>query len=115
MVFTKAEFNTLKEKDERLAKVIGLVIPIQREITPNLFLSMVKQMIHQQISMKAAYTLWQRFEHRLGVITPKTILSLNIGERQDLGITMTKALWIHEAAEKFYNEPEIYEHLFKKI
>lgn len=112
--FTQAEYDELRQKDKRLAQVMDLVSPRIREVTPDLFETMIKQMIHQQISMKSAATVWDRFENKLGNVTPKTILSLSIEELQSLGISTKKANWIYEAAEKFHRDPLFYEKLSLK-
>ncbi len=114
LYFTPDEYQELKEKDERLGKVMDITTLRIREITPDLFSTMIRQMIHQQISMKSAETVWGRFQEKLESITPKTILSLSIDELQGLGISMKKALWIHEAAKKFDEDPHFYTELSTK-
>ena len=51
LYFTPDEYQELKEKDERLGKVMDITTLRIREITPDLFSTMIRQMIHQQISM----------------------------------------------------------------
>ena len=114
LYFTPDEYHELREKDERLGKVMDIATLRIREITPDLFMTMVKQMIHQQISMKSAETVWGRFEEKLGAITPKTLLNLPIDELQGLGVSIKKAVWIHEAAKKFHENPLFYTQLSTK-
>ncbi len=114
MTFTTKEFEELKRKDERLARVMELVKPRIRYISDDLFQTMVKQIIGQQISLKSAETVWKRFEEQYGAITPENILSMTQDDIRPLGVSMTKARWIYEAAGKFQEDPEFYHHLSKK-
>ncbi len=114
MTFTKEEFEDLKRKDEKLSRVMDLAHPRVRYINPNLFETLVKQIIGQQISLKSAATIGQRFEDCFGTITPENILASAQEEMRPLGVSSTKARWIYEAAEKFQEDLEFYQHLSKK-
>ena len=75
---------------------------------------MVKQIIGQQISLKSADTVWNRFEDHFGTVSQDRILSGSKEAMGALGVSMTKAGWIYEAAEKFQQDPEFYHHLKTK-
>lgn len=90
----------LRKNDQRLAEVIDQVGPIEREIIPDLFEALVNSIIGQQISMKAAATVWRNMKIRFGSITPERILEESLEDLQSCGISMRKAVYIREAAEK---------------
>ena len=50
----------LKKKDKKLGQIIEQVGPIQREVDPDLFSSVVHHIVGQQISTKAQATIWNR-------------------------------------------------------
>lgn len=98
--YGEKETEYLKKKDKRLAEVIGRIGPVQREVDPDLFSSVVHQMVGQQISMKAQATVWNRMLDDLKEMNAETVLSKEKTELQAYGISMRKAECIHEFAEK---------------
>lgn len=54
------EIEYLKSKDKKLAEIIDKVGPIKRRTEPDLFTSVVHQIVGQQISTKAQVTIWNR-------------------------------------------------------
>lgn len=101
--YGQAEIDYLKAKDKKLARIIDKIGFIKREINPNLFLAIMQNIISQQISGKAAHTIWMRFINtyadKNGKITPKIISNANIDELTKLGISTRKANFIKEFAE----------------
>lgn len=101
--YGQAEIDYLKAKDKKLARIIDKIGFIKREINPNLFLAIMQNIISQQISSKAAHTIWMRFINtyadKNGKITPKIISNANIDELAKLGISTRKANFIKEFAE----------------
>lgn len=60
----------------------------------------MNSIVGQQISTKAQKTIWQRMQDHLGEITPENILCYSNEEIQSCGISMKKAGYIKDAAEK---------------
>jgi len=81
----------LKSRDSRLAKEIERIGRIEREIIPDLFPALIYCIVGQQISNKAAATVWIRMQDRFGEITPETVASRTEEEIQKCGLTMRKA------------------------
>lgn len=107
------EIEYLKKKDKKLAKAMDQIGLIKREVTPDLFTGLVYNIIGQQISMKAADTVCNRFLEKYGSITPDVLYNADINEMQQLGITMRKAGYIKEISERVYSKSfsidELYE------
>lgn len=99
--FTYGEKETayLSQKDKKLAAVIERVGQIEREVTPDLFAALISSIISQQISNKAAETVWRRFHELAGEVTPQNILAKTVGEIQACGISFRKAGYIWGIAE----------------
>ena len=67
---------------------------IEREVTPDLFTALISSIASQQISAKAAETVWARMEDRFGAITPATIASATVEAIQQCGMSLRKAGYI---------------------
>ena len=102
MVFEYSEKETeyLKSKDKRLAEVIDRIGHIDRGTDPDLFSSVVRSIIGQQISTKAQITICGRLDDEIGEVTPESIAAAGAEKLQSLGMTMKKAEYIVEFAEK---------------
>lgn len=88
------EINHLKKRDRKLGAAIDEIGLIERDVTPDLFVALVASVASQQISAKAAETVWRRMEERLGTITPSSIASATPEEIQQCGMSMRKAGYI---------------------
>jgi len=102
-LFSDEELESLKKKDKKLAKAIDEIGVIKREINPDLFESLVNNIVGQQISMKAQDTVWKRFLEHFSAITPEEIYKASVEEIQSLGLSTRKATYIHKAAEKVHS------------
>ena len=72
--YGEKELNYLKKKDKRLAAVIEKAGVIQRELYPDIFVSLVNSIAGQQISRHAKASVWRRFTELLGgAVTPQAI------------------------------------------
>ncbi len=98
--YTQEHIDYLKNKDKKLAKAIDTIGFIKREITPDLFDSLINSIIGQQISRKAHITIYDRLKEKLIEITPETILSLNDKELQSCGLTFRKVEYIKNIANQ---------------
>lgn len=97
--YGQKEIEYLKAKDKKLGKAIDEIGMIQREIIPDPFTALISSVISQQISKKAAETVWNRFYKLLGNITPENIVQIELSEIQRCGMTQRKAGYIKGIAE----------------
>ena len=93
------EIEYLKSKDKKLGAAIERIGAVKREITPDPFAAMVSSIVGQQISSKAAATVWSRLNGLLGVITPESISKAELSDIQGCGMTLKKAGYIKGIAE----------------
>ena len=77
-----------------MALAIERIGPIERPVMPDLFTALISSIVHQQISNKAAATVWGRVVQRLGSITPQAVMAVPVEEIQKLGMSMRKAVYI---------------------
>ena len=94
------EINYLKRKDKKLAWAIEQIGHIERRLDVDLFASVVRHIVGQQISSKAQATVWARLEERLSVVTPASVHAASAEELQSLGMSLRKAEYIKDFASK---------------
>lgn len=91
----------LMSKDKKLARAIEAVGDIRRPMDGDVFSSIVRSIVGQQISTSALKTVLTRMMEKLdGAITPESIASITIDELQSCGMTFRKAEYIKAAADK---------------
>ncbi|MCL2070266.1 MAG: DNA-3-methyladenine glycosylase [Treponema sp.] len=97
--YGKKELEWLKSRDPALGAAIDRIGRLRREVNPDLFTALISSIVGQQISSKAAETVWGRIEERFVPLTAKTIDSASAEEIQTCGISMRKAHYIKGIAE----------------
>ncbi len=97
--YGQTELAYLKRRDSKLGLAIDRIGTIEREVIPDLFSALIFSIIGQQISAKAAATVWKRFNEYFGVIRPSSVAAADIAEIQPCGLSFRKAGYIKEIAE----------------
>ncbi len=95
-----AEITHLKNRDQTLGKAIEQIGYIHRATESDLFTSVVRHIIGQQISTRAQETVWQRLRQSVGIINANTICALELTALQQCGMTFKKAGYIKEISKK---------------
>ncbi len=92
----------LSKKDPVLGKVIKKVGVIEWIQDESYFYSLVSSIVSQQLSMKAADTIWKRFEMLLpgGKTSPESVIALEDQAIRDAGISWSKIKYIKDLAKK---------------
>jgi DNA-3-methyladenine glycosylase II len=107
------ETDYLKSVDQTLGDAIKRMGKVEREVIPDLFAALVYAIVGQQISVKAAHTIWSRIQQRFGEITPQAIASVLMEEIQQCGLSTRKAGYIKSVGETVmrgeFNLMELYE------
>jgi len=88
------EIDYLRARDKILGRAIDEIGMIERRVIPDIFTALVASVAGQQVSAKAAETVWGRMEKRFGTITPNTIAAATAEEIQQCGMSMRKAGYI---------------------
>jgi DNA-3-methyladenine glycosylase II len=101
--YGEREIEYLKSRDKRLGEAIARIGPLERPVNGDLFSSVVRHIIGQQISSRAQATICQRLSDRLSCVNAETVSALSEDELQKLGITFKKAGYIKSFAEKVKN------------
>jgi len=101
--YGEKEVAYLKKKDKKLGLAIDRIGPIRRQVIPDLFEALVNSILSQQISSKAAATVWNRMLECLGAITPAAIAKASLEDIQQCGTTFRKAKYIKEIGETVFS------------
>ena len=97
--YGQKEIEFLKRKDKKLGAAIDRIGIIQREVTPDPFTALASSVVSQQISKKAAQTVWNRLCLLLGDITPESIAQVGLHEIKACGMSERKAGYIKGIAD----------------
>lgn len=101
--YGETEVAWLKKADKTLGEAIERIGKIDRVIIPDLFAALLYAIIGQQISLKAAQTVWDRLKERFGEICPQNMAERTVEEIKACGMTFKKAGYIKSIAEKTAN------------
>jgi DNA-3-methyladenine glycosylase II len=90
----------LKKSDLILASIIERVGPCRISYREPTFEALARSIVFQQLSTKAARTIYSRFEEAAGgVVTPESIRNLTVGEMRRAGLSKQKIGYIRDLAE----------------
>lgn len=93
-------------RDKHLAKLIKKYGILRQEKRKNPFWSLVRSIVYQQVSGKAAASILERFVSLFNgknFPTPEEVLKTPIKKLRSAGLSLQKASYIKDLAEKFSN------------
>ena len=91
----------LSRKDDVLHEIINEFDDLELVSRGDLFYTLIRSVIGQQISVKAASTVWSRFCERIGDIEPENILSADIEKLRSCGLSHRKAEYVIGISESW--------------
>ena len=99
MTLIKKQIEHLK-KDKKLAVVIDAIGVIKMAKDEDLYLSLQQSIVSQQLSIKAANTIWGRFELLFPnkYPHPELVLKMNVEKMRLVGLSYQKAGYIQNIA-----------------
>ena len=103
----------LKKGDPLLAAVIGTVGPYRMDYREPCFETLVRSIIYQQLSGKAAATILGRLVAAVGDrgLTPEAILRLKPEKMRALGLSTAKTAYVRDLAEQTKKGKVRFDHL----
>ncbi len=92
----------LKKKDPILKKIIEQVPPFERYKARNYFEALLESIVSQQLSVKAADTIWARFLKLLpdGKLSAEAVWEIPDQKIRDVGISWSKISYIKDLARR---------------
>ncbi|WP_152397079.1 DNA-3-methyladenine glycosylase family protein [Paenibacillus guangzhouensis] len=97
--YGQKEMDELTRKDAVLGAAITRLGKVERIVMPDVFTALIHAIIGQLISAKAAHVLWERMQARFEEMTPTHLSRQTAEEIQKCGITMKKAVTIHQISQ----------------
>jgi len=96
----KKAVDHLKKSDAILASIIARVGPCKMAYRDPTFEMLARAIVFQQLSTKAATTIYRRLEEAAGgALTPESIQNLSVGEMRRAGLSRQKLGYIRDLAE----------------
>jgi DNA-3-methyladenine glycosylase II len=97
--YGQAEIDYLTRRDRKLGRAIGRIGMVERPVMPDLFKALVHSIVAQQISRKAADTVWAKLAERLADVAPRNVAGTDVSDIQKCGLSMRKAGYIKGIGE----------------
>lgn len=97
--YGQKEMEHLRRRDKRLGKAIDRLGLLECKVSPDLFPTLINSVVAQQISGKAAETVWGRVKERFIEITPQRLAEVQVEDIQACGMSMRKATYVKGIAE----------------
>lgn len=103
------------KKDKKLKELIRQVGPLKYKKDLDLYLSLLRSIVSQQLSVKAAATIWQRFLglFKNGYPEPRLLLKLKDEQLRAAGLSYQKAGYLKNIARFSIEETLDYQDLRK--
>ncbi len=102
------------QKDKKLYAMLLQADPINITKRKNVFLWLLRSVAGQQLSTKAAATIFERFLELLQEPTPQKVLSLSVEEIRSVGFSQSKANYLQNIAA-FWKQENLTDASFAKL
>jgi len=100
-IFTAKVLNKFKKMVPELEKAVdGLQLKLEPTLIPP-FEMLIRSIVYQQLSGKAAKTIHDRLLKLVGKLTPTRVLAKTEAELKSVGLSRQKASYLHNVAEAF--------------
>jgi len=101
--YSETETDYLKSTCDKMATTIKKAGKLRRPVEPDIFKGLISSIVSQQISTKAAVTVFRRLEKLVGQITAKAILAKSDDEIKACGLSYRKVGYIKGICEAVIN------------
>ncbi len=92
----------LAKKDKVLAKLIKVHPDADLRNRGDAFQTLARAIVGQQISVKAAQSVWNRFAECAGTVTPAGVVALADTSMRACGLSGSKVIYIKDLAGRFH-------------
>lgn len=96
----------LKKSDKKLAAIIGAYKGEQMQLRGDGFKTLARAIVGQQISVKAADSVWKKFETAVRKVTPDNVANTNATILRPCGLSERKVIYMHSLANHFLENKE---------
>ena len=113
-IFWQKAKKALSHKDKKLSKIIESYPHDFLFSKSDPFFTLARSIVGQQISVKAAQSVWNRLENKINKINPKIILKTHSSTLKSLGLSRQKVKYLKNLANAFI-EKKIKINLWNKM
>ena len=100
-VYWEEAARTLIDRDPVLRALIERFPGVTLRSRGDAFSTLARAIVGQQISVKAADSVWQRFLTVAGVVAPRSVVERTVIELQRAGLSARKAAYLQDLARHF--------------
>jgi len=93
----------LMRRDRVMKKLIPQHPGVSLQSRGDAFVTLARSIVGQQISVKAAQTVWDRFDLLAGCVTPAAVLRLKVDDMRAAGLSARKVEYLVDLALHFAN------------
>ncbi|KRQ86703.1 DNA-3-methyladenine glycosylase [Caloramator mitchellensis] len=90
----------IANKDKKFKELVKMVGDIEITLEKNYFSSLVQAIVGQQLSMKAAETIWNRVMSLLGEVNYENILKVSDEDLRNVGLSRSKVVYVKDLSQK---------------
>ena len=91
----------LGKQDKVMRQLIKSYQDVRLRVRGSAFETLLRAIVGQQISVKAAQAVWTRFEESVGRVSPGGVLDCSASELKACGLSRQKVSYIQDLAEHF--------------
>ena len=103
-VFWQKAKNVLSTKDKKLSKIIKSYPDDFLFSKSDPFFTLARSIVGQQISVKAAQSVWDRLEVKVSKISPKIIIKTHSNTLKSVGLSRQKVNYLKNLANAFLDK-----------
>jgi len=103
-LYGEKEINYLKTRDKKLGLVIDNLGIIRREVREDHFEALAMSIVSQQISRKAADSIWNRLLDKFSVVSAEVFAGADTDDLRKCGLSSRKSGYIKGVAEAVVNK-----------
>jgi DNA-3-methyladenine glycosylase II len=93
----------LAKNDKVLRKLIKKYPEAEFRLRGDAFQALARAIVGQQISVKAAQSIWARFETCVGVVKPANVVAKDAAELRACGFSGQKVAYVKDLANRFHS------------
>ncbi|TDO89312.1 DNA-3-methyladenine glycosylase II [Halanaerobium saccharolyticum] len=98
IVISQSEIDYLKNKDQRMNDLINYIGEIEREYIPEPFTALANSIVYQQLSAKAADSIWNKLKNLIPKLTPENIAAAADSDLKKCGLSKRKIDYLKNLA-----------------
>lgn len=97
----------LRKKDKALKKIIDAYEGELLVTKGDAFFTLARAIVGQQISVKAADSIWKRFHEKVKKMKPEHVVAVPVEELRACGLSGSKVAYLHSLAHHFINNKKL--------